>query len=355
MKVKIIGAGSVGNHLAQASRRMGWNVAVVDSDPSALLRMKNDIYPKRYGAWDEKIELFLAGEEPKGGFDIIMIGTPPDSHISLARSVLKEKPRLILIEKPLATPNLKGVAEFLLELEAYPDTIVIVGYNHAVSESVDYVFRLLELTAVGQVETIDVEFREHWQGIFSAHPWLSGPKDSYLGFWERGGGAGGEHSHALHLWLLLAKRSGLGIPIKISVFMDMKNSGGTDYDSVAAFTFLTNKGKIGRVIQDVVTLPPRKWARIQGEKGFIEWICNGSPEGDIVRTNVGAPVGQSFEKIFSKKRPDDFYRELLHIEGLLKKFIRPEESPLSLASGISVMKILANAYLHQNATTNIVL
>ena len=36
---------------------------------------------------------------------------------------------------------------------------------------------------------IDVEFREHWEGIFKAHEWLDGPQDSYLGFSQRGGGA----------------------------------------------------------------------------------------------------------------------------------------------------------------------
>ena len=39
-KVKIYGAGSIGNHLAQASRRVGWDVAVVDPDAKALDRMK---------------------------------------------------------------------------------------------------------------------------------------------------------------------------------------------------------------------------------------------------------------------------------------------------------------------------
>jgi hypothetical protein len=43
---------------------------------------------------------------------------------------------------------------------------------------------------------------------------------------------------------------------------------------------------VGRVIQDVVTLPTRKWARIQGADGFIEWICGGHPSGDIVRFSV---------------------------------------------------------------------
>ena len=35
----------------------------------------------------------------------------------------------------------------------------------------------------------------------------------------------------------------------------------------------TETGFIGRVVQDVITAPSRKWARAQGEKGFIEWHC----------------------------------------------------------------------------------
>ena len=73
MKVKIIGAGSIGNHLAQASRRMGWDVTIVDVDEKALLRTKNDIYPTRYGAWDNAIRLATPDNVKKGGFDIIMV------------------------------------------------------------------------------------------------------------------------------------------------------------------------------------------------------------------------------------------------------------------------------------------
>ncbi|KKN62280.1 hypothetical protein LCGC14_0513400 [marine sediment metagenome] len=32
MKVKIFGAGSIGNHLAQAARTMDWEVLICDSD-----------------------------------------------------------------------------------------------------------------------------------------------------------------------------------------------------------------------------------------------------------------------------------------------------------------------------------
>ena len=116
MKVKIIGAGSIGNHLAQASRRAGWDVAITDADPAALERTRTDIYPARYGAWDENIKLFRAGEEPKTGCDVIMIGTPPDSHMKLSLAAIAENPRLLHIEKPLATPDLAGVADFEAEI-----------------------------------------------------------------------------------------------------------------------------------------------------------------------------------------------------------------------------------------------
>ena len=41
--VKIYGAGSIGNHMANAARFLGAGVDVIDVDPLALERMKNDI------------------------------------------------------------------------------------------------------------------------------------------------------------------------------------------------------------------------------------------------------------------------------------------------------------------------
>ena len=75
--VKIHGAGSIGNHLANASRRMGWGVTLCDLDPSALKRTREEIYPARYGQWDDAIQLCTSAEAPQGGFDLIFIGTPP--------------------------------------------------------------------------------------------------------------------------------------------------------------------------------------------------------------------------------------------------------------------------------------
>lgn len=351
LKTKIIGAGSIGNHLAQAARRLGWEVTVVDKDPEALRRMKEEIYPKRYGGWDENIKLVTSQDEPKGGFDLICVGTPPDSHLKLALSALKEKPKILQIEKPLCTPSLEELDIFLKEYEAQNQTMAVVGYDHTVSKSIREVLNLLEQNLIGEVETIDVEFREHWQGIFSAHPWLKGPHDTYLGFWSRGGGVAGEHSHALHLWQLLAKHARLGEPISMNSAMEIKKSNGTEYDSLAAFTFKTDRSKIGRVIQDVITLPVRKWARLQGEKGFIEWIANGDPKGDVIKYASGGR--EPMVKVFGKKRPDDFFEEMLHITDLLEKRVAEADSPLSLASAVKVMKIISLAHANRNQTVNL--
>lgn len=336
MKVKIIGAGSIGNHLAQASRRMGWDVTIVDRDKNALERTKSEIYPTRYGAWDDAIKLVETKDEPKGGFDIIFIGTPPHVRLPIALEALKEKPRLLQLEKPICGPHLEGLEAFLRAYRAQKKTVAIMGYDHAISHSINFVVELLDKKVIGKPITLDVEFREHWGGIFKAHPWLSGPKDSYLGFTSKGGGASGEHSHALHLWQFLAKVSGLGEWVAMSAFTKSENEKGASYDSIAAFTFQTDKGFVGRVIQDVVTSPTRKWARIQGEEGFIEWVCNGHERGDVVLwMGKDKKVEQ---RIFDKKRPDDFYTEMLHIKDIIDKKIKV--SPVSFESGLSVMSVL---------------
>ena len=351
MKVKIIGAGSIGNHLTQASRRLGWDVVMVDADPAALRRMKETIYPSRYGRWDEGIGLYPSAEEPRGGFDIICIGTPPDVRMDLAVRALDERPKILQLEKPLCAPSLEGLDRFLEKYRTQKETAAVIGYDHAVSESIGMVLRTLQSGQIGEVETIDVEFREHWEGIFKAHTWLAGPQASYLGFWWRGGGASGEHSHALHLWQLLARHASLGHWFRVSSAMAMEQAEGADYDAVSAFSFVTTRGKVGRVVQDVVTLPPRKWARLQGRGGFIEWVCSGHPKGDIVRWAVRD--GRTTEEVFEKTRADDFYREMLHLRDLIEKKASPEDSPIAVESGIAVMEVLATAHRNRNGTAEI--
>ena len=340
MRVKIHGAGSIGNHLAHASRRLGWSVDMCDIDPAALTRARTGIYPQRYGVWDDAIRLFQSGEEPRGGYDLIAIGTPPDSHVALALSAIDEVPRGVLIEKPLSTPALENLDELNAKARA-AKVALFVGYDHVVSKGVS---RLSEMVAEhGQPLTLDVEFREHWQGIFNAHPWLSGPSASYLGFWKRGGGALGEHSHALNLWQHLALAAGAGRVVEIQATLDYVESDGAAYDRTAALHLRTERGLVGRVVQDVITMPTRKWCRLQYAKGHLEWQMDGG--ADVVVSSFG---NEAVTARLSKTRPDDFIAELVHIERCFTAGTA-QDSPISGVRGLDTMLAIAGA--HRSAQT----
>lgn len=335
-KVKILGAGSIGNHLSHASRKLEWKVDLCDVDPAALERTKTQIYPTRYGRWDEEIQLYLAHQAPQGNYDLIVIGTPPDTHMMLALQALKEKPKALLVEKPLCTPDLKG-AEELYRLSKEMKIPVFVGYDHVVGLASEKVKELLGQSILGELQTLDVEFREHWGGIFNAHPWLNGPQDSYLGFWKRGGGASGEHSHAVNLWQYFAHIGGLGRVTEVTANVDYIKNEKVFYDRLCLANLRTESGLIGRVVQDVVTQPVRKWARLQGTQAAIEWQCGYQPGCDAVIEKY--PHQASKEHLLYKTRPDDFIQELKHIEKALSE--NSAASPLSLERSLESMLVVA--------------
>ncbi len=338
-KVKVHGAGSIGNHLTQAARRMGWSVHVCDIDENALRRMRDEIYPSRYGAWDEGITMSLSDEAPKGGFDLICIGTPPDSHMKLAMEAIGERPAAIQIEKPLCTPELEHADELVAAASEH-GIRVFVGYDHVVGKASQKAQDVISSGALGDILTIDVEFREHWAGIFQAHPWLAGPQDTYLGFWRRGGGASGEHSHALNLWQHFAQICGVGRVVEVNSSLRYKNENGAEFDDLCLLNLRTEKGLVGRVIQDVITRPVRKNAIIQGTTASLEWINGFKPGVDAII--IKQADGSDTETLeFTKSRPDDFLEEMLHIDSCLNA---GNDSPIDLKHGLDSMLAIAAAH-----------
>lgn len=336
-RVKVYGAGSIGNHLANASRRKGWSVDLCDTDPAALQRTRTMIYPGRYGAWDSSIGLHTNASVPCGGYDLIVIGTPPDSHVKLARDAVKEKPSAILVEKPVCAPNLNG-AQALYEEAAAAGVMVFVGYDHAVGKSASLVRKLLAEQAIGTLDTLDMEFREYWGGIFAAHPWLDGPADSYLGYWRRGGGACGEHSHALNLWQSFALAAGAGRIVEVSAKLKYVSDGKIDYDKLCLAELRSENGLLGRVVQDVVTRPTRKWGRAQGALGYIEWLCGAKPSADSVV--FAKDAGEVSTTDIQKTRPDDFVEELNHIEATVASG-DASKSVIAIERGLDTMLVVA--------------
>ena len=340
IKVIIYGAGSIGNHLAHACCSKGWDVTLCDIDTDALKRAKNDIYPSRYGKWDEKIRLSLIDDLKPEKFDLIIIGTPPDTHVDLALEVLRDfPPKALLIEKPLCTPSLSGCQK-LLALAESTGTFVAVGYNHTLTKNTRMASELVKNGLIGRPLTISARFREHWGGIFGAHPWLSGPKDSYLGFYDMGGGASGEHSHAINIWQHFAHLLHMGRIVEVSSMLDLVDDGKVKYDRICQLNVKTENGLMGSVVQDVITEPAQKDLRIQGSNGFLEWYVNYDKDsGALVYGDYKSSVRK---ELIPKKRPDDFVGEIDHLQDILEG--KTDESPISLERGLDTMMVIAAAH-----------
>ncbi len=335
--IRIIGAGSIGNHLAHAARTRGWAVTLTDIDPAALGRARDEIYPGRYGAWDAGIVLKDAREAAGDPADVVFIGTPPDSHVALALDVLQRvRPRVLLIEKPLAGPALLRCQE-LADAVRKAGIFAAVGYNHCLGRNTVLAESAIRSGVLGNLKSISSRTREHWQGIFSAHPWLSGPSDSYLGFSARGGGATGEHSHGINIWQHFARVAGAGRVVEVSATLDLVRENGLDYDQSVFATLTTDQGLVGDVIQDVITAPAEKSARLQGDKGYVEWKVNAASGQDMV---VSATIGAAPEmSMIPKTRPDDFIAEIDHLADVMEGGLT--DSPISLERGLETMVVIA--------------
>lgn len=341
--VKIIGAGSIGNHLAHGCRQKGWAVAICDTDPAALERTRREIYPQRYGAWDPEIRLAGPADLMGERFDLVVVGTPPDSHLAIALKEIEScPPRLLAIEKPLSPPSLEG-CEMLRQRASARGTMVVVGYNHTLTPHTVEAGAWIEAGSLGRPLTLDAAVRENWNGILKAHPWLPGPTATYLGHWRRGGGAGGEHSHAVNNWQHFAHLLGQGRIIEVSAMIDwVSTPDGAEYDRIFQLHVRTEKGFMGRIVQDVVTEATDKSVHVIGEKGVLRWVVNQKPGNDGL--NWTASDGSAWERLFPKTRPDDFKGEVAEWERLLREG-GSERSPVSLERGLDTMRVLAAAYL----------
>jgi predicted dehydrogenase len=340
-RVKILGAGSIGNHLAHACREHDWSVTLCDIDPAARARTREQIYPARYGAWDESIRLCAPEAVEDETFDIVIVGTPPDRHVDVALAELEpaaRAPKLLLIEKPLCPPDLEG-CDRLCDAASAADTRVLVGYNHRLTRNTQVAAEWLAERPLGRITTLRVLFREHWGGIFGAHPWLSGPADTYLGFTSRGGGALGEHSHGINIFQHFAKLAGQGRIAEVGAVIDTVRADGAEYDRIAQLSVRTESGMVGIIVQDVVTRPAQKWLRLEGEAGYLEWQVNADPHHDLARLVLHDRDGR--EARLPKTRPDDFRGEVAHLGELLLD--RAQASPIGLDEGLDTMRVIAAA------------
>ncbi|MFT6973836.1 MAG: putative dehydrogenase [Pontimonas sp.] len=337
-RVKVIGAGSIGNHLAHGCRTLGMDVTIVDLSSDALSRTREVIYPTRYGAWDEEICLATPAEVEGESFDVIIVGTPPATHLAIATSEMRDTPpKLLLIEKPLSHPDAAAVTDFR-DTAGNSATRVLVGYNQRLKTNTEAFLRVATDLELGALTGLTSHMLESWDGILKAHFWMTSEKDSYLAFTDQGGGALLEHSHALNLFLYFAAELGQGGVTHVEADMDWVSHETGRYDRDVKLQLTLSSGLMGEVRQDLHTWPAKKEAVAVFEKGSLVWSMGDKSDSVTHLDTAGTEI-----RIWSfpKTRPDDFIGELQHLQELLNE---PSlSSPLDLQNSLDVMDVIFSA------------
>ena len=122
----------------------------------------------------------------------------------------------------------------------------------------------------------------------------------------------------------------------VSAMTNYNSKDKTDYDYISLINVKTEKGLIGRIVQDVLTLPPIKSASLTYEKGRINWESSISQGKDLVE--LINDKGEVLNKDFTKTRPDDFIKELEHIKYSIES---NSKSPIDIERGIETMLVIA--------------
>lgn len=332
--VKVVGAGSIGNHLAHGCRGKGWDVTIVDLSIEALARTRETIYPSRYGAWDEDITLASPDEVEDKSFDIVIIGTPPATHLDIAtKELLTNTPKLLLIEKPLSDPNSEAITAFL-DLADQSPTRVLVAYNQRHKPNTHKFLEVANDPSLGSLTGLASHMLESWDGILRAHFWMASERDSYLAFTNQGGGALLEHSHALNLFLYIARELNQGSVTTVEASMDWVSHESGQYDRDSRLALTLESGLVGEVRQDLHTWPAKKEAIATFEHGSVLWAMGDSSDSVSLIKSNGVP---DENWAFPKTRPDDFIGEISHLEDLLREPGLP--SSLDLNHGVEVMEV----------------
>ena len=301
--------------------------------------MKNLIYPTRYGKWDEDIKQINLTylNKSKHVFDLIIIGTPPDTHSKIYEFCKKKiKYKKILIEKPIFHIKEKKINKLRKDFNS---KLIFCGYNHSVSPSYIY-FSNIIFDKIKIINKINIKWCESWKGILGAHFWLKNEFESYLGNFKKGGGSLQEHSHGLHLLCLLLKKRKISLEHSNSFFNFFLHGKKKKYD-ISSSVEGYSKGIFYSYNTDLITFPAEKKISIYSPFKKYEWICNYKKNLDTIKIYKKNIL--IFRKNFKKTRSSEFENEIAHIMKI-SNIRDKKKSNLSTHHAIDVIEFIKKAF-----------
>ncbi len=336
-KILIFGSGSIGTHHANAAVSLNYNVFITDKEENQLINMRENIYPSRYKKWNEQIKClpYKSVFNLRDTFDLIIIGVPPNNHLKLLKTCIKNlKFKKVLVEKPLCV--FSDDYNFLLKKDL--KNKVFCGYNHSISKSYEFFLKNLKklVKEKNYKLTVDIHWKESFDLVLKAHPWIKSISQSYLSNFKKGGGVSHEYSHAIHLFLILKEILFKNKKIKFEKKMKFLKKKRIHYDEFIYFSYF-NKFIRLRLFANSKNNPPIKKIVVKNDSiHLLEWTRKLENGKELVKTYL-KPYQ---EKNFKITRRDDFINEL---KLLLDKDI-VKTKYLNLAYAIQVNMLLKSIF-----------
>jgi predicted dehydrogenase len=312
--VLIFGCGSVGAHHANAASRLGYKVLITDINKKQFTFFKKKLYPGRYKKWDKKIKFIDYNEvyKLKISFNLIIVGTSPANHIPVLLECYKKLNfDNILVEKPFCIYN----QDHKVLKKILNDKRVYCGFNHTLSESINFIFKILKKKQLGKIRYVKILWKEDFKNVMKAHPWRKSLGDSYLSNVELGGGGLHEYSHAAHLLMnikeILFKNSPVNTESKI-IFKKLKN---TKYDHISNLRFKIKECLFELKINTFAN-PDIKEILLIGNSGSLLWSRKMSNFTEKIKVCIDSKLTT---KNFKVTRPDDFINQIKVLETFRTK------------------------------------
>ena len=336
-KILIFGSGSIGTHHANAGVSLNNDVYITDIKMEQLLNMKNNIYPARYKKWNKNINLIDYNQVMylKKKFDLIIVGVPPKNHLDVLKLCVKKlKYKKILIEKPLCVFN----QSFNFIKKKNIEDKIFTGYNHSVARSFKFFINRLRASKKNKIKAI-IQWKESFDLVMKAHPWIKSINKSYLSNLKDGGGVSHEYSHALHFFIILREIIFKDEKPKFSKKIFYKKNNKRKYDKEIKLEYKL-KNKSLKLIANSLNNPPIKKIDINFDKNKnLNWYR---------KLEKGVEKVEEYykkQKVYSFKitRRKDFISELKLLLKTNKKTNKDLEF-LNLKYSLMVMGLLKQIF-----------
>ena len=251
MKLAIVGLGSIGRRHLQNFRAVGVETLTAYDVAPAQRETVARQFP--FATVTSTLEAALEGT------DGIVVCTPPDSHLAIARMGLDRAAHL-MIEKPL-TQSMEGVEALLRECDG-KGLRVLTAYNWRYWPPMQLVERMLKEGRIGPVRAARTEYAYHLSTRYPGADYRA----FYMADVKQGGGCLLDESHAIDYMRWLC-----GEVVEVSAVVDHVSSLEITTDDIADLTVRFVSGAVGNIHMNLFAWNVHSHFELMGERGVIQW------------------------------------------------------------------------------------